>query len=77
MEIPPTYTHTHTGKKKRFVLLHCCFFNMTMEITPTNLSKMKNKTKENKTVIQENKEFKLFSFQSHPEAKYTYVTGIL
>lgn len=37
---------------------------------------MKNKTKENKRVIQENKEFKLFAFQSHPEAKYTFVTGI-
>jgi len=49
---------------------------MTTKITPTKLAKMKNKTNENKRAIQEIKEYKLFTFQSHPEEKYTLVTEI-
>lgn len=37
---------------------------------------MKNKLKENKIIIQESKEFKLFAVQSHPEAIYIFVAGI-
>lgn len=66
MEIPPTYT-----QKTIFVTL-LLFQHDYRNYTHTP----GQNEKQNRTVIQENKEFKLFAFQSHPETKYTFVTGI-